>query len=349
LLGDSGATFKAAAGKGIKGGAGDAQKIETKVAVKIFIFDTDGGLFDVVGQVGDFDRISILFAINFVEEFTVAVKNLGTDGAGTFGQTGGVRDIFEEKEGVENQKDKAESDEADNGLFLKGSCPGGFLKSPVDSFKFYFSCFIGHIWLYFTLVLMTKNLRRLLIYYLYLLVSWGAFRYFVRLPEVVTELWFKPMIWLVPLYWWRLSLKGEPRLFAGKIRPALGWGLLGGLMYFGALRLLTNSGFSFDVNRIGIAGVTAVVEELTFAGVMLSILVKETKREGVSLALTGLAFAAIHLPRQIFVFSLAPSLVVGAFSLAFFVGLINGFLRLRSNNVLAAMVAHFVFLLLALA
>ena len=196
---------------------------------------------------------------------------------------------------------------------------------------------------------MTKNLRRLLIYYLYLLVSWGAFRYFVRLPEVVTELWFKPMIWLVPLYWWRLSLKGEPRLFAGKIRPALGWGLLGGLMYFGALRLLTNSGFSFDVNRIGIAGVTAVVEELTFAGVMLSILVKETKREGVSLALTGLAFAAIHLPRQIFVFSLAPALVVGAFSLAFFVGLINGFLRLRSNNVLAAMVAHFVFLLLALA
>ncbi len=196
--------------------------------------------------------------------------------------------------------------------------------------------------------MMTKNLRRLLIYYLYLLVSWGAFRYFVRLPEVVTELWFKPIIWLVPLYWWRLSLKGEPRLFAGKIWPALGWGLLGGLMYFGALRVLTNSGFSLDVNQIGIAGVTAVVEELTFAGVILSILVKETKREGMSLALTGLAFAAIHLPRQVFVFWLAPSLVVGAFSLAFFVGLINGFLRLRANNVLAAIVAHFVYLVLIL-
>ncbi|MEK7524994.1 MAG: CPBP family intramembrane glutamic endopeptidase [Patescibacteria group bacterium] len=197
-------------------------------------------------------------------------------------------------------------------------------------------------------MLITKNLQRLLIYYLYLIVAWGLFRYFVRLPEVVTELWFKPVIWLVPLYWWRLALKGEPKLFAGKIRPALGWGLLGGLIYFGVLRLLTNSGFSLDSNRIGIAGVTAVVEELTFAGVFLSILVKETKREGVSLAITGLAFAAIHLPRQIFIFSLAPSLLVGAFSLAFFVGLINGFLRLRSNNVLAAIVAHFVFLVLAL-
>lgn len=197
--------------------------------------------------------------------------------------------------------------------------------------------------------MMTKNLRRLLIYYLYLLIAWGMFRYFVRLPEVVTELWFKPMIWLVPLYWWHLALKGEPKLFAGRPWSALGWGLFGGLIYFVALRLLTNSGLSLDLDRIGIAGVTAVVEELTFAGVVLSILVKETKREGMSLALTGLAFAAIHLPRQIFVFGLSPTVLVGAFSLAFFVGLINGFLRLRSNNVLSAIIAHFVFLLLALA
>ena len=338
MLGDGGTTFETAAGEGVKGGAGDAEKIETEVAVKIFVLNTDGGLFDVVRQVGDFDRVSVLFAINFVEKFAVTIEDLGTDGPRFFGQAGGVGDIFEEKGGVENQKDKAESDEADS----------GFLKSLVDRLKFYFSCFIGHIWLYFTLVLITKNLQRLLIYYLYLIVAWGLFRYFVRLPEVVTELWFKPVIWLVPLYWWRLALKGEPKLFAGKIRPALGWGLLGGLIYFGVLRLLTNSGFSLDSNRIGIAGVTAVVEELTFAGVFLSILVKETKREGVSLAITGLAFAAIHLPRQIFIFSLAPSLLVGAFSLAFFVGLINGFLRLRSNNVLAAIVAHFVFLVLAL-
>lgn len=196
--------------------------------------------------------------------------------------------------------------------------------------------------------MMTKNLRRLLIYYLYLLIAWGMFRYFVRLPEVVTELWFKPIIWLVPLYWWHLSLKGQPKLFDGKIFPAIGWGLVGGLIYFAALRLLTNSGLLLDPDRIGIAGVTAVVEELTFAGVMLAILVKETKREGTALALTGLAFAAMHLPRQVFVFGLAPTVLVGAFALAFFLGLINGFLRLRANNVLSAMVAHFIFLVLVL-
>lgn len=195
---------------------------------------------------------------------------------------------------------------------------------------------------------MTKNLRRLVIYYLYLIFAWGVFRYFVRLPEVITELWFKPVIWLVPLYWWHLSLRGEPKLFVGKTFPALGWGVLGGIFYFAALRLLTNAGWFFDVNRIGIAGVTAVVEELTFSGVVLSILIRETKKVGRSLAVTALAFAAIHLPRLIFVFSLNPTLLIGAFSLAFFVGLINGFIRLRSNNVLSAIVAHGFFLLFAL-
>lgn len=333
MLGDGGTTFEAAAGESVKGGAGDAQKVETEVAIKIFIFNADGGLFDIFGQIANLDRIAVLFAINFVEEFAIAIENLGTDGPRSLGQTGGVGNVFEEKDGVEDQENSTQSNKTKKGLL-------------VDSFQFRLSSNVWHMPYYY---MMTKNLRRLVIYYLYLFVAWGLFRYFVRLPEVVTELWFKPMIWLVPLYWWHLSLKGEPKLFVGKTWPALGWGVSGGLIYFVALRLLTNNGFSLDLNRIGIAGVTAVVEELTFAGVMLSILVKETKKEGQSLAITALAFAAMHLSRQIFVFALNPSLLVGAFSLTFFVGLINGYLRLRSNNVLSAIMAHFFFLLLALA
>jgi len=61
-----------------------------------------------------------------------------------------------------------------------------------------------------------KQLVRLGVYYFYLLLVWGSFRYWIRLPEVVEELWFKPVIWLLPLYWWRISLKGKPELFSGK-------------------------------------------------------------------------------------------------------------------------------------
>lgn len=195
---------------------------------------------------------------------------------------------------------------------------------------------------------MTKNLKRLAIYYIYLLFFWGSFRFFVRLPEVVEELWFKPLIWLVPLFWWRLSMKKARNLFEGETLPAIGYGLLGGVIYFGLLRLFAGLNFSLSLEVWGIALVTAIVEEVAFSGVILSVIYGETKREGVALAVMGLAFALVHLPVNIFVRQLPVVPLVGAFLLAFFVALINGFLRLRSNNVLSAIIAHLIFLSLVL-
>lgn len=105
---------------------------------------------------------------------------------------------------------------------------------------------------------------------------------------------------------------------------------------------------TFDWNKLGIAAAMAIVEEMAFSGVILSVLVSELKREGMALGLMALSFASLRLPINIFVNQLPLPLLVGAFLLAFFVALINGFLRLRSNNVLAAMLAHFVYLVLAL-
>lgn len=195
---------------------------------------------------------------------------------------------------------------------------------------------------------MTKNLRRLLSYFGYIFLVWGSFRYFIRLPEVVEELWFKPVIWLVPLFWWQLSLGKKIRFFEGGWGKTLLFGLLGGLIYFVVLRLFIQTQFTLDANRAGIAAVTAVVEELTFSGFVLSLLVLETKKEGTALGLTALGFALIHLPINLFVFHLPMQSLAGAFLLTFFVGMINGFLRLRSNNVLSAVIAHFIYLILVL-
>ncbi len=195
---------------------------------------------------------------------------------------------------------------------------------------------------------MTSNLKRLGIYFIYILVMWGSFRYFIRLPEVVEELWFKPLIWLTPLVWWRFSLHKKIDLFRGSIFPTLLWGFVGALLYFVVLRLVLPFPFVFDLNKMGIALVTAMIEELTFAGFILSLLVAEKKNEMLALSLTGLGFALIHLPINLFVFHLPIVPLAGAFLLAFFVALINGFLRLRSKNVLAAVIAHFVYLVLVL-
>jgi hypothetical protein len=195
---------------------------------------------------------------------------------------------------------------------------------------------------------MTKNLKRLLFYFGYVFLVWGSFRYFIRLPEVIEELWFKPVIWLAPLFWWQLSLGRKIRFFEGDWEKTLLFGLLGGLIYFVILRLFVQTQFAFEVNKAGISAVTAIVEELTFSGFVLSLLVLETKKEGMALGLTALGFALIHLPINLFVFHLPAQALAGAFLLAFFVGLINGFLRLRSNNVLSAVIAHFVYLLFVL-
>lgn len=195
---------------------------------------------------------------------------------------------------------------------------------------------------------MTRNLERLLFYFGYVFLVWGSFRYFVRLPEVIEELWFKPVIWLAPLFWWQLSLGRKIRFFEGGWGKAFLFGLLGGLIYFVVLRLFVQTQFIFDANKAGIALVTAVVEGLTFSGFVLSLLILETKKEGMALGLMALGFALIHLPINLFVFHLPLPALAGAFLLAFFVGLINGFLRLRSNNVLSAVIAHFVYLILVL-
>src|SRR3989344_7107970 len=195
---------------------------------------------------------------------------------------------------------------------------------------------------------MTRNLKRLLFYFGYVFLVWGSFRYFISLPEVIEELWFKPVIWLAPLFWWQFSLRNKVRFFEGGWEKTLLWGLLGGLIYFVILRLFVQTQFVFEVNKAGIAAVTAVVEELTFSGFVLSLLVLEIKKERTALGLTALGFALIHLPINLFVFHLPLLTLMGAFLLAFFVGLINGFLRSRSNNVLSAVIAHFVYLVLIL-
>ncbi len=195
---------------------------------------------------------------------------------------------------------------------------------------------------------MTRNLKRLLFYFGYVFFVWGSFRYFISLPEVIEELWFKPVIWLAPLFWWQFSLRNKVRFFEGRWGKTLLWGLFGGLIYFVVLRLFVQTEFILDANRVGIAVVTAVVEELAFSGFVLSLLVLETKKERTALGLMALGFALIHLPINLFVFHLPWLTLTGAFLLAFFVGLINGFLRLRSNNVLSAVMAHFVYLILVL-
>jgi len=193
---------------------------------------------------------------------------------------------------------------------------------------------------------MSKGLRRLLLYYLFILLVWVAFRYFISLPDVISELWFKPVIWLVPLFWWQISdEKHRIALFRGDINKTLFWGLGLGLFYYSLVKLITKTAwFDLDFNRLGIGLATAVVEEVTFAGIILSRLVSFSKKEGASLAVMALMYSLIRLPINLFVFKLSLVSLLGTMGLAFFIGVVNGFSRLKADNTLAAIMAHFFYL-----
>lgn len=62
--------------------------------VKIFVLDADGGLFDVGGEIGDFDRVSVFVTINLVKEFAVSVEESGANGGGVFGKFVWIGDIL---------------------------------------------------------------------------------------------------------------------------------------------------------------------------------------------------------------------------------------------------------------
>ena len=184
------------------------------------------------------------------------------------------------------------------------------------------------------------GVRRLWYYYIYLVLAWGSFRYFIRLPEVIEELWFKPVLWLVPLFWWNLALKEKIVMFAGKWKESLFFGVVIGVFYFLILKLADVGNFQFDLNLIGIALAIAVTEELTFSGFVAGYLEKIRKGNLANLLIVGIMTAVIRLPILFFVYQASGKEMLGVLLVALASGVINAWIRVRSGNVAGSIIAR---------
>jgi len=185
-----------------------------------------------------------------------------------------------------------------------------------------------------------ERVKRLWYYYIYLVLVWGSFRYFIRLPEVVEELWFKPVLWLIPLFWWNLALKEKIVMFGKKWGQSLILGLIVGVFYFLILKFRNLGSFQLDFNLIGIAFATAVTEELTFSGFMAGYLEKIRRGKMFNLIIVGLMTAVIRLPILLFVYQATGSEILGAMLVALASGVINAWIRVRSGNVAGSVLAR---------
>jgi len=182
--------------------------------------------------------------------------------------------------------------------------------------------------------------RRLWYYYLYILIVWGSFRYLVRLPEVIEELWFKPVIWLVPLFWWQFSLKEKVKMFEkGGIASCL-LGICVGLMYFFLIRRFNIEGLGWKTDLLGVVVATAVTEELTFSGFIAGYLEKIQKGKWANLLIVGLMVAVIRLPILLFVYELGVGDLIGVVLFSGASGVINAWIRVETGNVAGSILAR---------
>ena len=190
---------------------------------------------------------------------------------------------------------------------------------------------------------------KVLMYYVYLLTAWGLFRLLIRLPEVIEELWFKPVVWMLPLWWLWSREKRRVNLFKGSVKGALVWGMSLGLLYglvawlagwskYGEIRLDSEAMGWLDVAGIGL--VTAVTEEVVFSGYLLQKIKGFVVSEWMAITLTGLGFALLHLPIAIFVYGYGGGEMLGFLVVIMLMAMGNYWVMMRTRNVIAPILSH---------
>lgn len=197
-------------------------------------------------------------------------------------------------------------------------------------------------------------LKNVTIYASYLIVFWAFYRFLIRLPEDVEELFIKPLVWLTPLYF---ILKKEKAglesvgITFKNLFPAVYLSLgLGALFVLEALftNYIKYGGFNFGANigtlpilpSLGLSFATAFSEETAFRGYLYNRLSYVFKNEFTANFIQTVLWTGIHIPVAFFVLkmSLVPGLIY-LFLTAIF-GFGSAFIFGRTKNVFGSIFLH---------
>lgn len=193
------------------------------------------------------------------------------------------------------------------------------------------------------------------IYFVYLLIIWGFYRFLFRLPEEIEELVVKPVIWLIPVFYmvFRKERGGLSSLgitfknLFSAIYFSIGLGsifvvvgLLANLLKHGSINFEANIGDIAFLPGLGLTFATALSEEITFRGYLFTRLWKVFKSEWSANLITTLAWTAIHVPVAFFVWRLSfPQGIVFLLLTAMF-GFGSSFVFARTKNIVSSILLH---------
>ena len=198
------------------------------------------------------------------------------------------------------------------------------------------------------------TLKHVTIYSAYLLLTWAFYRFLFRFPEHIEELIIKPIVWLLPLFYFlrkdKLTLVSIGVTFKNlfsSLYLSLGLGAL-----FVAEALLTNflkyGSFNFGANignasllpSLGLSFATAFSEETAFRGYIFGRLSSFFKSEITANIIQAVLWTAIHVPIAFFILKMGiVSGLVYLFITAIF-GIGSAFIFGRTKNIFGSILLH---------
>jgi len=204
------------------------------------------------------------------------------------------------------------------------------------------------------MVAKTTLIKNVTIYSAYLILVWAFYRFLFRLPDQVEELFVKPILWLLPLFWF-VRKEGFGISSLGitfkKLFPAIylsiglgvifvGQGLLTNFLKYGGFHFGANLGSTPFMVSLGLSFITAFSEETAFRGYIFSRLLLSLKSELSANIIQTLLWTAIHVPIAFFVWGYTlPQGIIYLFLTAIF-GMGSAFIFGRTKNIVGPILLH---------
>ena len=188
----------------------------------------------------------------------------------------------------------------------------------------------------------------------YLLIVWGFYRCLFRLPDEIEEFVIKPILWLVPVFYFvkkegsnLLSLGITTKNLFKSIYLALFFGLIFAFeallinyLKYGSFNFAANIGNKPLLYSLAISFMTAFSEETTFRGYLFNRVWAALDNEWMANLSTSVVWALVHLPITIFVWKLsfASSMVYLMLTTVF--GIASALIFARTKNITSSILLH---------
>lgn len=200
----------------------------------------------------------------------------------------------------------------------------------------------------------TLYIKHVTILATYILVVWGFYRFLFKLPDEIEELVIKPLVWLIPVYYFvtkeKLGVSSVgitfKKLFASLyLAIALGLvfaveGFIVNTIKYGGLDFSANVGDRSFIFALFISFATGFSEEIAFRGYIFNRLWTVLKKEWLANAITSAVWAIIHIPIAIFAWNLNLSGTIGYLILTTIFGIGSAFVFARTKNVASSVFLH---------